>query len=282
MRFFTVLALIIFIIFLSGCVNENKVNGNILIQSSYTRVKNNVKIYVDVTNTLKNEIRDVDVSFDSLSILELVGIENCENKKDFGCKIERMEPGEKKRISFSFKIPETISDWREISLNPILSVSYDYSDETLLTIPILGKDLIDEKNNYKLYESDGPLKVVMSLPSKNSKGNEMKSVYGGDWFVLEVKILNTGGNIVEIKKNNFFVEFSPNTFSAYKGDDSYCDFETSGNHLELKEDVVIYNEKSFLCTLLAKNIENTRAWETGSIKARYSYRYKVMEEIEIS
>ena len=269
--------LILFVmILLAGCTQERQLTG-LTVDVSYQRevyYGKDFTVNVRVENNFKKEVKNIFIEFKNIDILNFKKIEKCERGKivGYGCKIDMLEPGDESEIVFLFNMPKEIDILGgQETVKPELRVSYDFSGQTIVYIPIFGEKY---KNDIpiKTTQSEGPIKVNVDVPVQSS-------VKSGDIIPIEVSIYGSDEDNV-IKKDDFSIRLT--NLQVYTGDgETNCDFRIiSETTLGLEDDFSLKGNKKLGCLLRASNVESYK-FDYGMILIDYRYNYKIVNFLEI-
>ncbi|MEM5776903.1 MAG: hypothetical protein QXJ06_00450 [Candidatus Aenigmatarchaeota archaeon] len=275
--------IIILIIFISGCTQQNSNEKNLEVSFSYSQkivCGMNTVIDVNLLNKLPKKIKNVYISIDNFESLEFKEIKKCDGiLKDYGCFINEIDPFDEKKVTFILNIPKNICLGNKIKFMPQFSIFYEYSDQKIWKIPIIG-DKIKDYNKKKLESiNEGPIQISLSVNGVSDAIN----IRSDDFIEINIDVYDTGNNNNLIEKDNFILTFYG--FQIYNLDS--CEFqilETDDLNYFIKlkpiRDVQLPKD-SFKCILKTKNLKDDE-WFDGTIILDYNYNYNIISHIELS
>ena len=305
MRVKCLLAFLLLIIFISGCVGQNgdqvtpKYSDNALKMEIKIREKEErrrilpgqtIRMVVTLTNQVENEIKNV-----NLKIINPYGVhiskvdcgDNCicEWKEGSdnpepprgcdedvrtcthnGCYYKSIQSLDEEEITYALKIPsEEEMSAMGRELKPKIEVEYDYDGESVLYIPIYKYGEKPEEPKKEFTQTTGPIHVDIDSDDW---------VRAGDLFQIyvEVKDVAHSTEMLTIYKDELemYVEHVDIGSSVGK-----CEFtnETTHTYFIPKEDIILPLKNPLVCTLKAKDI--TIPMVKAPIIINYFYTYKV-------
>ncbi|MBU5688676.1 MAG: hypothetical protein KQA41_00395 [Candidatus Aenigmarchaeota archaeon] len=274
MRFLYVI--LIFIIALSGCVEQTIFSNQLSVDVNYPKKvlpSYDFSVEVEITNNFNKDIKNVNVGFENLGLLNFKKIEECDGYiHGKSCFFNTLYSGESKKVTFLVQMPESTYIYRSSKINAQISVTFDFEDQKILTLPILGKEYKGEKI-MREDNTNGPLRVNLNI---NLGENERSYVKSGDIFILSVDFPNSENIVIE--KNNFSIKL--NGFKVYENDKN-CDFE-GYNILKPKNDIELPLNSPLICVIRADILKDQTSWIDGKIIVDYKYNYKIEKNLIIN
>jgi len=303
------LAVLILIIFISGCVGQNgdsvkpEYSDNALkleietsekIEGRRILPEQTIRMIVTLTNQVENDVENV-----SLNISNPYGItiskvncgcgctfrweekdehetKPCESVPDGfctfnGCFYDKIQSLDQVEIEFSLKLPsEQEITYLGRELKPELRLEYDYYGESTLYVPILAEGEKIEEPPLEFTQTIGPIHADIESD---------KWVREGSYFPFYVDVKDVVNSQSKLTINE--TDFKVNLTHAGIDEESIgrCDFtnETTIDYFIPKNEIVLPLKNPLVCTLKADEI--TVPMIKTRITADYSYRY-IVEKIE--
>jgi hypothetical protein len=277
------LLVLFLIIALSGCAQKEASYG-LLTDVSYPqniRYGKDFTIDVLLENNFKRDVKNVLINLENLDILNFKKIQNCNGKiLNNGCLVEKIEPGDAVELNFLLNAPkEVYIPGKDLSVEPKITISYDFDGQTVIKAPIIG-DKYKENKDLKKFITEGPIMVDVSF----SHTEEQNVIRSNSIFVMSVNIQDSENENV-IKKDDFNIKLE--SFHVYNSgtDEGNCDFEIASTTqefqlLKLKEDYPLSRKETLECMLEAESV-NPYEWKYGQITIDYRYNYNVVNNLFI-
>lgn len=284
--------LLVLVVVLSGCVETYEYKDNALkmeIQSPEESLPSQVvkvviyltsqvekeinDVYLEITNTYSLRVTDVDCKpGNRVLIREKIG-GRIMNEYPIGCNFEQILPLDEMMIIFYLETPskQEIGDTNK-ELKPEFTLSYEYSGETVLMVPIV-KEGEKTKATTNSFQSTGPVKV--NIDKGRGVGSEEEQwEREGSVFSIKVELEDVAGSDYEVvvDKDDFTMTLS--NLEVYT--DGTCDFDETSLHP--KENIT--EDDELICALKAReNFEEP--WIPGSVVIDFSYHYELVETANV-
>lgn len=291
------LVLILMIIFISGCVEQN---GEIVPEYKDEALKMkieitdkvlpsqaiNMKVYL--TNQVRNDVENVNFTITDFYGLVLVSQICPENNviidcgfisTNCGCGPFSVQSLDEEEMSFVFRVPSQEQIARiGRELQPEFTLEYDYSGETTYFIPIIDKVEKSTSAKPQLIQTEGPIHVDIDRGFTSSTGDWEIEESGFSIVVWVKDVVNRKNELIinittppDPPEDRFELELTNLDFD--RGSGARCDFaETT---LKPKEDIELPMDVPLVCALNTSPI--SAPWVYGEVKANYEYRYKVVD-----
>lgn len=278
--------LLFVLVFIAGCVNQGETsnyNNEILSINIKAPTKILPNSDVEISAILKNNgersIYNVDFLITDTYGLNIVNID-CENgvKLNNGCKFDKIESGDEIEITYILSLPESYISIKELKVSPDFTITYDYSGQTIWSIPIVKKKFIFESiPSEKLVQTPGPVKVY--LRKNLEDGDENNEINEDSIFSLFVEVYDSKGSKMTIDKNNFWIKLT--NLEVYSSDGrKSCRFSEDSNKLIPSEDIILPQVEPLYCILKAKKIQ--KGWDMGIVEVNFNYQYKIIQKVQMN
>ena len=293
MRVKWLLAVLILLVFISGCVeqnggdgvtpvyNDNALNMDVKIQEKVENRRilpgSTVRMVVTLTNQVENETNGVDLKITNPYGIQISKVDcgsgcTCiwpESKpcgcSYNGCYYDSIQSLDKEEITFGLKIPteEQISEMGR-DLQPKIVLKYNYNGVSALYIPIYNYGEQPTEPKKEATQTTGPIKVDISSDSW---------VRAGDLFpiYLTVKDVVNPSKKFTINKDDFTMTVSHANIS--KSDIGRCDFDQNTGYTHPTENITLPLKNPIVCTLKAEEPEAPMV--KAPIIIFYSYTYEI-------
>jgi len=281
------LVIILMIIFISGCVEQD---GEIIPEYKDEALKMEVELTdkvlpsqainmkVRLTNQVIDDVENVEFRVTDFYGLDLVSQTCPENKEipncgfgfsNCGCGLFNVQSLDEEEMSFVFRVPskeEIARIGRE--LEPEFTLEYDYSGETTYFIPIIN--VVEKSTSAKpqLVQTKGPIHVDIKRGFTSSSGDWEINGSGFSIVVWVKDVVNPKGELIihnetfRVSLTNLYVDLKFGT----------CNFDSG----KPKQNITLPMDTPLVCALVGDS--GISPWVYGQVKMNYDdYRYRVVK-----
>ncbi len=281
---YRLLILLAVIIFLSGCTTQNggqTYNNEVIkvdVEAPQKVLPNqNIDITLSISNTNANPVSNLDVVMTDTYGLDIASI-NCDRgtKIDGGCHFDSVAGFENLRINYKTGVPSTyVTGATSVQVNPEITITYDYSGQTVWTIPIVKKNYAGTISTKPPTSTAGPIQATIQRGLDESSQEQTDRLAEDGYLFITITLNDALGNPITITKDNLWVKLI-NLDIDKSTSENVCDFQGTPVKLTPLKDVVIPYDPTLECGLRAKSVLQEDL-ENAQIEVNFNYQYKIIK-----